>query len=990
MRVTEPIQGNMNPGDESFDSSARSSRERLLVEIDLEAFKENLIVGENVLAIQGHNRSITSGDFLQSPRILEGEFVVQDGPNLVENGDFEQPLNVGSTRQGAWLLEGTHIRSRQTAEEPIEGSRSLLVMASARGDNKVNRLEHTLPALGRATDYIISFKSRWVVGCETIVTQGFDHAFPKSHKLLIPENLGTPGAQNSTYRENTGPIVDNVSQDPQLPGADVPTNIEAKVTDPDGVRSVRLFYWTDRRVTDLVPENLQEIQMTGPDARDRYHATIPGQENLTRIVYFIVAEDEGGLTGRFPVDTPDRSNPLLFDTAQREFLDHRYAVYRHDRAANAGSNLSYRFWLSSRHEDFMARRRLHSNDKVDGAFLFNNSTLYYNAKLRFSGSPFARGGWGESFRVTLPKDRPLHGAIKKFNMEDHQGSGGRDARERISHYLIRHNQGSVRAPYAYQWLVQWQANNRVNELREAVQTPNVDTIERWFPDGDEGDFFEMDDRHTFNDGATRAGSVDGRLTYPPYAAQANTLNLPRSDQELYRWYFNLRMNECKDDYTNLVELARIMTRSETPDEVFDEVIWDVVDVEAFLRVWAIRLNTDDWDTWGARRGKNCYLYRRSDNGLWILLPWDMELTYGNTGAFMPGTIQQQYSNGIIFQEVVRFINRPRIKRMYYGIMNQMINHQFNSRFLAPYRQRLAARSLARTDVMNPNGFIDQRRNRLAQVLRSATATSIDFEISNNSGENFTWPTTALTLTGAASVEVTSIAVLVNDEQQDASATFANENFFDWSVDIVLSKGVNTVSALGFDDNGELIGSDEIQITVEKTPPSLDSVTPDAVLPGDSVVITGSALHEALEVWFGETQATDVDFSGLPESISAVVPEGLAAGPTEVTVGAPGGTRSNAVTIEVLSSGAPFVRGDVDHSGSINVTDAVKILRHLFAGLEIPCEDAADADDTGEINLTDAVYALNYLFTKGPEIPAPFPDSGSDGTDDDLGCVTGVE
>src|SRR4029450_9868386 len=105
---------------------------------------------------------------------------------------------------------------------------------------------------------------------------------------------------------------------------------------------------------------------------------------------------------------------------------------------------------------------------------------------------------------------------ESFNMEDHQDGGARVAKERISHYLFRWHQGRTIVPYSLQWYVQLQVNDRVNEVRELVQTPNTEFVSRWFPGDDNGAFFEMDDRHVINDGGARQDSRDGFLLYPPY------------------------------------------------------------------------------------------------------------------------------------------------------------------------------------------------------------------------------------------------------------------------------------------------------------------------------------------------------------------------------------------------------------------------------------------------------------------------------------------
>lgn len=83
----------------------------------------------------------------------------------------------------------------------------------------------------------------------------------------------------------------------------------------------------------------------------------------------------------------------------------------------------------------------------------------------------------------------------------------------------------------------------------------------------------------------------------------------------------------------------------------------------------------------------------------------------------------------------------------------------------------------------------------------------------------------------------------------------------------------------------------------------------------------------------------------------------------------------------------FQRGDVNGDGSLNITDPISTLAHLFQGASAPsCLDAADADDNGAIQITDAILTLSHLFLGGPALPEPFGSCGADGTADDLGCA----
>ncbi len=88
----------------------------------------------------------------------------------------------------------------------------------------------------------------------------------------------------------------------------------------------------------------------------------------------------------------------------------------------------------------------------------------------------------------------------------------------------------------------------------------------------------------------------------------------------------------------------------------------------------------------------------------------------------------------------------------------------------------------------------------------------------------------------------------------------------------------------------------------------------------------------------------------------------------------------------------FIRGDVDQTGNISVTDAVHIVSHVLrldsarCSFPVYCEDAADANDDGAVNVADAVYLLEALFRGGPVPPGPFPECGYDPTEDALGCA----
>lgn len=83
----------------------------------------------------------------------------------------------------------------------------------------------------------------------------------------------------------------------------------------------------------------------------------------------------------------------------------------------------------------------------------------------------------------------------------------------------------------------------------------------------------------------------------------------------------------------------------------------------------------------------------------------------------------------------------------------------------------------------------------------------------------------------------------------------------------------------------------------------------------------------------------------------------------------------------------FLRGDCNHDGLFDVSDAVSLLLHLFQGaVAPPCLDGCDANDDGELNVTDALVVLNSLFAGGVTPAAPYPRVGVDSSTDGLPCL----
>ena len=134
---------------------------------------------------------------------------------------------------------------------------------------------------------------------------------------------------------------------------------------------------------------------------------------------------------------------------------------------------------------------------------------------------------------------------------------------------------------------------------------------------------------------------------------------------------------------------------------------------------------------------------------------------------------------------------------------------------------------------------------------------------------------------------------------------------------------------------------------------------------------------------------DVDFkqalvptgsvTNLPLDLVLVDPDGM-----EYSPGL--GVELNQGTIEVISPllEREFIRGDLDDSGHLNLTDAVKLLSWLFFGVSEPgCIETADINNDDNLNLVDPVQLLFYLFLNEVPPAEPLNQCGFDPNPQDI-------
>jgi len=668
----------------------------------------------------------------------------------IANGSFESGL-------GNWLIMGNHIQSHVTTEDAYDGTHCLKIVATGRGDTGANHIEQDVSTpMQSGQTYTISFCVKWLWGNRVLVTRCYNNQMPETHILPIPLVTGTPGAPNTAYCENLGPVFSDVAHSPVIPGSSTQVQITARVYDPDGVASVTLHYKADSdgsySTTAMYDDGLHGDGEAGDGL---YGGLIPPRTAGQTVAFYLSATDGEGTSNTWPTDP---SKP---------------ALYRVENNPLTSSFPTYRIILTDADANLLASRPHLSNEPLNCTFIFDEKEVYYNCGVRYIGSPFHRGGNDYTgYKVTFNADQKFHGTRLHARVDDNPGGPYHD---RLSYGI----QARMGLPNCQQEWVFVRFNGTSHGVWEDTQPPGRLYLRRYYPGDDDGYLFELDDRFVFtnNDDTNLANFNIATTTFEWFG----------SDKDVYRHNYEIRNHDNDDDYTSIIAMLDVMNN--TPLSQYDEEIAKIINVEEWFKVFAIRAAISDWDFFAFTRGKNAYLYWPLERGKWDVLAWDSELTFGRTDMSI-------WSN---FAPVRKFQQRGRHQHFYYSYLKEVLDKYFNHAYLDPWINYYS--SLVGGNPSGDKSFIDARRSYLLGLIPNGTV-----QINTNGGNPFTVSGLTAQLIGTAPVEVRWIRIGNRIYTPDWVSAIT------WKVTVLLHPGENDLLLEFLDYDQRVVGTDSIVIT----------------------------------------------------------------------------------------------------------------------------------------------------------------------------------
>jgi hypothetical protein len=905
--------------------------------------------------------------------LIDDVTVRRGATQYVPNPGFE-------TSTSPWLIGGTHVRSARTTADSHGGNACLELDSSGKGDTLVNRIEiETSPAMTAGGPYEVSLWARWQRGSSRLIVHGEYTAGPyPAHpcitcgvaapnlggnslaaalRLTVPLDVGTPGAENSVRRrlrddtgsDNLGPVIGDVAHEPPFPPAGQPVPVRARILDADGVASAAAYFRSGSAQGAFASAPLFDDGLHGDGGAGDgvYGGQLPSFTSGSRVVFYVEAVDRAGASRRFPADAPARTCLFQVQAPPVSPLD------------------AYSLILDAQRATELQTRQLHSNDLVDGAFVFDDEKSYYNIGTRYRGSPWGRPRRG-SYRVRFPRDDRFHRRQGNINLTV-TGSG---PNEGMALWFTSRNAapGSPAPAADYTYVRMWLNGGSLGQ-KSLIEPHDGDFSEKWYGEDSEGPLLKAWGRFVFTDG----GSLIGQQGW-----EGASLVYRGENSENYRGYYGHSMNETRDDWTPFYRLTQMLDASQTPDAIFDRDAGTIVDLDAFFRVLSVRILVGDGDAYGVNNGHNGYISYNSITGLWGICSFDLEAAFGGTFDLFSS----------LDQGVRRLLNRPSTRRAYLRILDHFADNYWSAARPRPFLDAVQRQVGVSTGGIA--GFVSNSNARVRATVQPFLTTA--FRIATNGGADIETDAASIQLEGDAPVDVETILVQRGDDDPYAlEAQWTTPTR--WRAVFDLPETENAYDLSGFTIDGNLAGTDSIRITNRLAPSfSVASWFPNGgpVGGGTTVTFFGAGFADGIAVSFGGAAAAAVAVLG-SQAIQTVTPPAPAGRPADGVVDVVLTLADRSLTLRrafaYQGQGGRFIRGDVNADGRTDVSDAVFVLVHLFVdgALVPPCEKSADVNDSGAIDLADASYLLDYLFRRGPRPPAPFTTCGEDATADGLSC-----
>jgi hypothetical protein len=686
---------------------------------------------------------------------------------LLQNGGFENG-------PAAWRFLGNHRRAT-VITDPANGANHILrLVADGDTEHMHNQASTTLTnnlGITNGVEYEISFRAKWISGCNKLNTRLYFNRLPRTTELSVPVLNGTPGAVNSRYATNIGPTFANLSHTPVVPTAGDSVTVSVETADNDGIASATLFYSVNSGAWQSAP-----ISVAGLPTSKTLSAILPAQATLSVVQFYIEATDGLGVKSTFP---SGGTNSRALYAVGGQTLN---AKLKKLRLIMPPADVA---WMH-------ASTNVMSNERFGCTVIADECKVFYDATMHLQGSERGRdAGSRVGFSVRLPAGELYRGVHAGFTVDRSGGYSGLGGDH--DEILIKHAANKAGGlPGMYDDLAQVFAPRSSDDGTGLLILAKYGKVflDSAFENGADGELHKLE--LIYYPTTTSTGDPQApKLPQPDGVLGTDFRNLG-DDAEQYRWIFLKENHVARDNYTPMVALAKAFDLS---GQALDAQMNQLMDVDEWLRAVAFINLLGGGDIYSMGNSHNFMIYFRPEDGKAMAFLWDMDYSFVNptTQAF-PGGGSPNTSKLIT--------TIPANHRRFLCHLYELTGVTGDSGYMNAWAARYSG--LVGENWGGAANYLVQR----ATWVRSQLPLATPFAIANNGGNNFVSTNTQVTLTGTAPLGVKEI--WINGVSYPITWTSTTA----WSVLVPLTSLTNFLALQGRDSNGALLTNamDSIVIT----------------------------------------------------------------------------------------------------------------------------------------------------------------------------------
>lgn len=729
---------------------------------------------------------------LNDGEVLIDDISVQQNPagspiELIQNGNF----TAGTTDK--WRLTGNTRRSTVVDDPDSPGNKVLKLVQGGSLDHMSNHLETTLKngatllganGISTSLNYRISFRARWWRGNNALHSHLYFNRGPATTTLSRPTTGGTPGAVNSTASATATLTLGSVSHTPAVPAASAPVTVTAKLDDPSASSTVTLFYSLNEGAEQNTPMTLTNGVWTG---------IIPGQAAAAKANFRIAATSLAGHTAVWPAKGLAGRAIVPWNDGMAQLVRPNGCRPHNVRIVMTATDTALLHNVTN----------VMSNDWIPCTMIYDEREVYYGCGVHLKGSEHGRAKVVRAgFHIRFPEDQLFLGRHDQISI-DRSGAGDQFSQKEILVKRSMNRAGGI--PCTEDDLIRVIAPQAAHTgpaicIHNKIDSDNF--LDGQWSSGSNGTFFEYELLYPLT--GTDTGGLEGnKITQDggsptgPSGVSVRKLN-PGLTKEEYRWFWLIKNNRTRDDYAGLITGLTALGQSGT---TFHTQTAPLLDTDGWLRSFTGPVAWAAGDNYAFGSQHNCLYFMKADGKL-LYVPWDMDFTAsdGATASVAPNTELNK-----LISTLAGTTADDANKRAYYGHLLHMVNTGFNPGYMGRWMDHYSC--FVNEDFRaNFMSFVTQRETHIRTQITAAVPV-VTFQITTNSGNNFSTPNSTTTLAGDGWVSVSTIRLAGGEP---LAVTWTDQD--SWRITLPVSSGPNVFNLEARDAAGTIVGTDSITVT----------------------------------------------------------------------------------------------------------------------------------------------------------------------------------